>query len=178
MDRGVSKIELTAILAILIVATTIAFIFGTTRHKKKVENSPTPVFTPTSNGPQLNSPPQVTLTPKTTVILSPTPLVSVVPKPSISGVKGLATLKSCNYYNTCTTTAVAQMKIDVKSTIGTLIKTVNTDASGQYGLELNPGSYIIGPFKDPTTSAVVNAATIKVNSGYYTEVNVKFESTQ
>lgn len=174
MNKGFSKIELTTILAVLIVVTTTAFIFGTTRNNKRSENMPTPTQEQNQTLLPTNEPaPVITTSPKPTALPSATPS----PKPVASGIKGLATLKSCSY-GSCSTVPVSQMKIDIKTTTGTTVTTVYTDSSGYYSANLDPGSYVVGPFQDTITSAKVNEATVKINKGYFTKINVKFESTQ
>ena len=172
MQKGISKIEVTAILAILIVAMTMLFIFITTRKNNNAQVSPTTT-------PQYTLPPteQPTTTPFVTSTPQPTvqPTAYPTPKPSASGIRGVATLKSC-VSGSCMTDPVAQMKIEVKTTSGSLVTTVYTDASGNFAINLDPGSYIVGPFIEPKSSATVAQATIKVNKSYFSQVNVKFES--
>ena len=174
MNRGITKIGLTALLAVLVVVATTAFIFGTTRKNKTAQNTPTPTqiqnYTPL---PTNEITPLITLT--TTAIPNPTPSPNPSSKPLISGIKGVATLKSCES-GSCTINPVAQMKIDVKTTSGSLINTVYTDSSGKFSINLDPGEYTVGPFREPASSAMVAAAKIRVNKGYFSEVNIRFES--
>lgn len=172
MNKGISKIGLTALLAVLIVLTTVAFIFVTTRKNRVAQNTPTPSITQTyqTYTPQ----PIESATPNITASPSPSTTPSVTPSPS--GIKGLATLKSCTSGN-CITKAVSQMKIDVKTSTGMLVTTLTTDSAGRYTINLPPGEYLVGPFVEPSSSATVNATTVKVNRGYFSEVNVKFESS-
>ena len=171
IQRGISKIEFTIILALSVIIATTAFIFGTTRKNKSAENTPTPTVVYNTTQPTVT--PAVIPTSTTTVISIPTPSVISL----ISGIKGVATLKSCISGN-CTTTPIAQMKIDVKTQSGTLVTNVYTDIQGKFSVNLKPGQYFVGPFKDTTTSVIINAATVKVTRGYFSEVNPKFESQQ
>lgn len=172
-QKGISKIEFTAIFALLVVVATTAFIFGTTRKNDNIKNTPasTLVYNTTQPTPTISLviAPAVTAT----AISIPTSLAN----PFVSGIKGVATLKSCVNDN-CATTPITQMKIDIKNKSGTLITTVYTDTQGKFNVNLKPGEYIVGPFRDSTTSVIINAATIKVTGGYFSEVNPKFESRQ
>lgn len=170
-QKGISKIEFTTIFALLVVVATTAFIFGTTRKNKSAENTPAPTVIYNTTQPTIA--PAITPTVSATAISTPTSLV----RPAVSGIKGVATLKSC-VNNSCATTPVTQMKIDIKTKSGTLVTTVYTDTKGNFNVNLEPGEYIVGPFRDSTTSVVINAATIKVTRGYFSEVNPKFESRQ
>ena len=171
MDKGISKIVLVSLIALAFVVATGLFIFISSDD----DNEATPTLSPTEMyttvpTPTIISSPMRTASPT----ISPTPTVSV--KPVVSGIKGEATLKSC-VYGSCSTKPVAQMRVDVKTISGALHTTIYTDGNGNFNINLDPGTYIVGPFQDTTTSAKVNEATVKVNKGYFSEVNVKFEST-
>jgi len=122
--------------------------------------------------------PTVLVTPLVTPspIITPTPLPPIfvptptpTPIPLVSGIFGSVTLDG---------SPVSSVEIRIYDLNNNFIKTVSTDVNGRFRTELSSGVYVVGPFREPRSGAVVNSGRVVVNRGYFSEVNVTFTRSQ
>lgn len=118
--------------------------------------SPTPT---TSISPIVTSFPTPTPTP---VISTPIPSLT----PLISGILGSVIFDG---------RPVSSMEIRILDSNSNFVKTVVTDINGRFRTELSPGTYIVGPFREPSSGTVISSSRVTVNGGYFSEVNATFK---
>ena len=125
-------------------------------------------------GTLLSPTPTVSVSPYTSPLITPTPtpspriLTSVVtPTPPVSGISGLVIL-DCN--------PIPLVEVRISDSNNNTIRTVVTGADGRFRTELTPATYIVGPFREPKSGAIVNASQVVVNRGNFSEIRVTFKS--
>lgn len=164
MNGLIKTIILLVIAALILVAGYLAFF----KDRDKDANS-TPTPSPTVTLPGFTSTPQPTPTPTSATTKTPTPLPTATPTPISqvrdSGINGIATLNGV---------PKASIAVPIKNSNSVLITTAYTDSNGRFSVKLNPGTYIVGPFNEPSTSATVNSGAVLVNNGYYSEIQIQF----
>jgi|SRR3989344_3485509 len=115
--------------------------------------------------------PVVTLTPITTPTggSTPTPTIAITATPvlSVSGISGLVVLDG---------NSISSVEVRISDSKNNLIRTVITGTDGRFRTELSPGVYIVGPFGEPKSGAIVSSSQMTVNQGNFSEIKVTFKS--
>ncbi|HEY4474630.1 MAG TPA: carboxypeptidase-like regulatory domain-containing protein [Candidatus Paceibacterota bacterium] len=119
----------------------------------------------------LSPTPTTSVSPIVTTFATPTPTPLVLtPTPSstplVSGILGSVTFDG---------RPVSSMEIRILDSNSNFVKTVVTDINGRFRTELSPGTYIMGPFKEPSSGTVINSSRVTVNGGYFSEINATFK---
>ena len=130
-----------------------------------------PTTTPSIKGPTA-APPTTTGAPKT----KPTQTVSG------SGIKGIVTIgPTCpaqpayDPTGKCADKPFAG-KFEIKSSIGTVVKTFSTGSAGTFSVSLPAGTYSIEPMPGTLYPRMIPANNILVKANQYTSVTVKFDT--
>ena len=124
----------------------------------------------------------LTSTPHVTPPTTPPPAKRQTPPVTGSGIRGIAQIgPTCPVQPAVDPTGKCadrpfSGKFEIKSSIGTVVKTFSTGSTGTFSVSLPAGTYSIGPLPGTYYPRMIPQVGIVVKANQYTSVTIKFDS--